>query len=37
MKATSLGHPRDRPGLSTKKDEGFFLEINRIKVLPTFQ
>jgi hypothetical protein len=26
-----------RPDLSTKKDEGFFLEINRVKVLPTFQ
>jgi hypothetical protein len=26
-----------RAGFSTKKDEDFFLEINRVKVLPTFQ
>jgi hypothetical protein len=25
------------PSLSTKKDEGFFLEIVRFKVLPIFQ
>jgi hypothetical protein len=39
LKATSIGHPRDteaRP-LSTKKDEDFFLVINRVKVLPNFQ
>jgi hypothetical protein len=36
LKATSLGHPRDIGARPQYEDEGFFLEIIRVKVLPMF-